>query len=257
MINEKYQPGQAIRRLTLLNKSRSQWRCKCSCGDEHVFVEENDLGWKVSCGCIVIMGLDLATRSGWSVRNSHQHRSKIECGTFTVKDYDWEEKYPIAANLFYRLVKEHQPDFVAIERPEHGVRQFKKKGKADLTGQEETVSTINPAALQLTGIAGAVTAICMMMNIPFGTIAATSWRPVYYGKGIKPAEGQDWKDLAIEACEREKIKLPSTKAEQRDAAEAVGICTCWHKSQIPNIDWMQKRFMDLRTGAAEQKRRVA
>lgn len=206
---------------------------------------------------MIVMGLDLATRSGWAVRDSAKHRSSIKCGTFTVKEYEWESKYGIAANLFYRLVKEHAPDFVAIERPEHGVRQFKKKGKADLTGKEENISTINPAALQLTGIAGAVIGICTLMRIPFGTIAAVSWRPVYFGKGVRPAEKQDWKDLAIQMCERENIQLPRTKAEQRDAAEAVGICTCWHKCDIPKIEWMQRRFMDLRTGAAEQKRSAA
>jgi Holliday junction resolvasome RuvABC endonuclease subunit len=203
------------------------------------------------------MGLDLATTSGWAVRDSARHRSSIQCGTFSVKEYQWEEKYPIAANLFYRLLKEHSPDFVAIERPEHGVRQFAKKGKPDLTGEERNVMTINPAALQLTGIAGAITGICMLMRIPFGTVAAVSWRPVYFGKGVKPGEKKDWKDLAIEACEREHIALPRTKAEQRDAAEAVGICTCWHKCDVPKIDWMQRRFMDLRTGAAEQKRSAA
>jgi hypothetical protein len=174
-----------------------------------------------------------------------------------VSEYAWEEKYAIAANLFYRLIKDHKPDFVAIERPEHGVRQFSKKGKADLTGEERTVMTINPAALQLTGIAGSIIGICMMMRIPYGTIAATSWRPVYYGKGVKPPQGKDWKDLAIESCQREQIKLPSTKAEQKDAAEAVGVCTCWHKCDVPQIEWMQKRFMDLRTGAYEQKRSAA
>jgi Holliday junction resolvasome RuvABC endonuclease subunit len=206
---------------------------------------------------VIVMGLDLATTSGWAVRDSARHRSSIRCGTFSVKEYDWEEKYPVAANLFYRLVKEHAPDFVAIERPEHGVRQFRKKGKADLTGEEQVVSTINPAALQLTGIAGAITAICMMMRIPFGTVAAVSWRPVFFGKGVKPQGKQDWKDLAIEYCERESIQLPRTKAEQRDAAEAVGICSCWHKCDVPKIEWMQRRFMDLRTGAYEQKRSAA
>jgi Holliday junction resolvasome RuvABC endonuclease subunit len=204
-----------------------------------------------------IMGLDLATRSGWAVRDSDKHRSSILCGTFSVKDYDWEEKYAIAANLFYRLIKEHVPDFVAIERPEHGVRQFKKKGKADLTGKEETVSTINPAALQLTGIAGACIAICQIRGIPYGTIAATSWRPVYFGKGIKPPEGQDWKDLAIAYAQREQIVLPPTKAEQRDAAEAIGVCTCWHNCAIPEIKWMQQRFMELRSGAFDAKRKAA
>ena len=208
---------------------------------------------------MIIMGLDLATRSGWAVRDSAKHRSSIQCGTFSVDTNDkgdklvWEEKYAIAANLFYRLLKEYSPDFVAIERPEHGVRQFSKKGKADLTGEEQVVSTINPNALQLTGIAGAIIGICMLMRVPYGTIASTSWRPVYYGKGIKPGQGQDWKDLAIETCERESITLPRTKAEAKDAAEAVGVCTCWHKCDVPKIEWMQKQFMDLRTGAHQAK----
>lgn len=206
---------------------------------------------------MIVMGLDLATRSGWAVRDSARHRSSILCGTFSLKDYAWEAKYAVAANCFYKLVKEHKPDFVAIERPEHGVRQFRKKSKADLTGKEEVVSTINPAALQLTGIAGAVIGICMMMRIPYGTVAAVSWRSVYFGKGVKPAEGQDWKDLAIASCERENIQLPRTKAEAKDASEAVGVCTCWTKCEVPEIKWMQERFMALRTGAYEQKRSAA
>lgn len=206
---------------------------------------------------MIIMGLDLATTSGWAVRDSTKHRSSIKSGTFTVKEYDWEAKYGIAANLFYRLLKEYSPDFVAIERPEHGVRQFAKKGKKDLTGKEEIVQTINPAALQLTGIAGAIIGICTLMRVPYGTIAAVSWRPTYFGKGIKPAEGKDWKDLAIEYANREQIALPTTKAEQRDAAEAIGVCTCWHNCAIPEIKWMQDRFVDLRTGAYDAKRKAA
>lgn len=203
---------------------------------------------------VVIMGLDLATRSGFAVRDSEKHRSTIVCGTFSVDKNDagekleWEAKYGVAAILFHRLIKEHRPDFVAIERPEHGVRQFSKPSKADLTGKEQMVSTINPAALQLTGIAGAVIGVCHVMGIAYGTVAATSWRPAYYGKGVKPPEGMDWKDFAIATCERDNIALPRTKAEQKDAAEAVGVCTCWHKVELPNIGWMRQRFMDIRSG---------
>jgi hypothetical protein len=212
---------------------------------------------------MIICGLDLATQSGYAFRDSDKHRSSIICGVFSVKENDrkekleWEAKYGVAANLFYRLIKEHKPDFVAIERPEHGVRQFSKKGKADLTGEERTVSTINPAALQLTGIAGAVIGICQVMGIPYGTVASASWRSSYYGKGVKPGPGKDWKDLAIASCNQEGIILPPTKAEQRDAAEAVGICTCWHKAELPNIAWMRARFVELRSGAYEQKRNAA
>jgi hypothetical protein len=220
---------------------------------------------------MIIMGLDLSSNSGWAVRDSDRHRSSIETGVISVSEYDWEEKYAIFANLFYPLIKRYRPDFVAIERPEHGVRQFNKQGRPDLTGQQASVMTINPAALQLTGIAGAAIGICMLMKVPYGTIAATSWRPVYFGKGFKPPvekirdrrtgelkDGKpDWKQAAIDSCELEGIKLPSTKKDQKDAAEAVGVCTCWHKCDVPAIGWMQQRFMELRTGAAAHKKEVA
>lgn len=98
---------------------------------------------------------------------------------------------------------------------------------------------------------------CQIRNIPYGTIAATSWRPFHFGKGVKPPEGNDWKDLAIEYAQHENIALPSTKAEPRDAAEAIGVCNCWHNCAIPEIKWMQQRFIDLRTGAYQHKRSAA
>lgn len=212
---------------------------------------------------MIVMGLDLSSNSGWAVRDSAKHRSSIECGIINVSDYAWEEKYCSFAIQFLPLVRTYKPDFVAIERPEHGVRQFAQRGKKDMMGEEQSAMTINPAALQLTGIAGAAIAICSLMNIPYGTIAANAWRPVYFGKGFKPApekirdqktgqikEGKpDWKQAAIAACEREGIKLPSTKKDQKDAAEAVAVCTCWARCDVPEIDWMQKRFIALRTGA--------
>jgi Holliday junction resolvasome RuvABC endonuclease subunit len=212
---------------------------------------------------MIVMGLDLANNSGWAVRDSGRHRSSIECGVISVSDYDWEEKYAIFSINFLPLIRTHKPDFVAIERPEHGVRQFSKPGKPDLTGQQQNALTINPAALQLTGIAGAAIAICSLMNIPYGTIAANSWRPMYFGKGFKPPLEQirdrstgkmkdgkpAWKQAAIEVAEREGIRLPSTVKDQKDAAEAVAVCTCWTKCDVPQIEWMQKRFLDLRTGA--------
>lgn len=209
------------------------------------------------------MGLDLANNSGWAVRDSATHRSAIQCGVIAVGEYDWESKYAAFAVQFLALMRKHKPDFVAIERPEHGVRQFAQKRRPDLTGEAPDAMTINPAALQLTGIAGAAIAICTLLNVPFGTIAAVSWRPVYFGKGFKPAaqkiqdrstgkmkDGKpDWKQAAIDAAEREGIRLPTTKKDQKDAAEAIGICTCWHKCEVPQIKWMQDRFLALRTGA--------
>ena len=213
------------------------------------------------------MGLDLASNAGWAVRNSEKHRSSIECGVISVSEYEWEAKYASFAMQFLPIVRKYQPNFVAIERPEHGVRQFSKPGKPDLTGETQNALTINPGALQLTGIAGAAIAICALMKIPYGTIAANAWRPVYFGRGFKPAPEQirdrktgqlkdgkaNWKQAAIDACEREGIRLPSTKKDQKDAAEAVGICTCWHKCDVPEIKWMQARFLELRTGSYKRE----
>lgn len=212
---------------------------------------------------MIIMGLDLATNSGWAVRDSDKHRSSIECGVISVGDYDWETKYGSFSVQLLQIVRKYNPDFVAIELPEHGVRQFKKKGKPDLTGQAEETNTINPGALQLTGIVGAAVAVVTLLNIPCGFIASKSWRPIYYGKGYKPPmkmvrsqktgqlreDGADWKGVAIQACEREGIKLPPNKKDQEDAAEAVAICTCWTKTTVLSLKWMQDRFLDLRTGA--------
>ncbi|MCZ4500982.1 MAG: hypothetical protein JWQ74_3537 [Marmoricola sp.] len=212
---------------------------------------------------MIVMGLDLATNSGWAVRDSAKHRSSIECGVISVGEYDWETKYGSFSVQLLALVRQHKPDFVAIERPEHGVRQFKKAGKPDLTGQAQETATINPGALQLTGIVGAAVTVCTLMNIPCGFIAANSWRPIYYGKGFRPPvklvrdrktgkqreDGLDWKQAAIDACDREGIKLPTNKDDQRDAAEAVAVCTCWAKTTVLGLEWMEKRFIAIRTGA--------
>ncbi|TQX92352.1 hypothetical protein EQW76_00680 [Rhizobium sp. rho-13.1] len=204
---------------------------------------------------MVILALDLATNSGWAVRFSWRDPSAIICGTFNVgendagEDVSWETKYALTGNQVYRLIMEHKPDFVVIEEAEHRVAQFSKKKKNPMTGQVEETNTINPAALQLTGISGAAIAICMMLGIPCGTIPSRSWHSKYHGKGVKPGPKEDWKDVAIRACELEHIPLPPTKKAQRDAAEAVCISACWHWSNILDLAWMRKRFMDLRTGA--------
>lgn len=95
---------------------------------------------------------------------------------------------------------------------------------------------------------------CRIRNIPYGTIAAPSWRPVHLGNGVKPPEGNDLKDLAIEYALHENIALPSTKAEQRDAGGGDRRLQLLAQLRIPEIKWMQQRFIDLRTGAYQHKR---
>ncbi|WP_245448000.1 hypothetical protein [Neorhizobium sp. T6_25] len=256
MSNTKFFAGKTVGRLKLICEAVGGWKCECSCGREPIFSEEA-LASVRSCGCIVILGLDLATNSGWAVRYSWRNAAAIKCGTFNVAENDsgeevsWETKYALTSTQVYKLIIEHKPDFVAIEEPEHRVTQFNKKKKNPVTGAIEESSTINPNALQLSGISGAAIGVCMMMGVACGTIPSRSWHSKYHGKGVKPEPKEDWKDVAIRSCEREHVPLPPTKKAQRDAAEAVCISACWHWCSVLDISWMRKRWMDLRTGAAK------
>lgn len=256
MKKPKYYPGKANGRLSLIDFDGAQWACECSCGQTAFFCEK-DLVEVRSCGCIVILALDLATNSGWAVRYSWRKPAAIQCGVFNVgsndagDDVSWETKYALTSNQVYRLILEHKPDFVVIEEAEHRVTQFSKKKKNPVTGALEESSTINPNALQLTGISGAAIGTCMNMGVPCGTIPSRSWHSKYHGKGNKPGLKEDWKDVAIRACNQENIPLPSTKKDQKDAAEAVCISACWHWCNVLDLNWMRKRFLYLRTGAAK------
>lgn len=219
---------------------------------------------------MIVIGGDLAANSGYAVRDSEKHRSTIECGVISVDEYEWEARYAIFAIQWLDLMRKYSPDFVALEAPEHGVRQFAKKEKTDLAGNDSGL-TINPGALQLTGIVSAAVTCCTLLSIPWGIVYPITWRGAYYGKDFVPPrkmvrdaktgrmrdEGPDWKQAAIDAAEREGIRLPSTKKDKKDAAEAIGVGTCWHKAKIPEIKWIQDKFVDLRTGAYRKKEHAA
>jgi hypothetical protein len=250
--------GKKFGRLVVRKYLGGTYQCECSCGEEPVFSEQDLLDDVRSCGCIVILGLDLATNSGYAVRFSWRHTSAIECGVFNVaennsgEEVSWETKYALAAKQIHNLIVKYKPDFVAIEEAEHRVTQFSKKKHNPITGAFEEINTINPNALQLTGISGAAIGICMREGIACGTIPSRSWHAKFH-KGEKPRAKEDWKDVAIRSCERDLVPLPPTKKAQRDAAEAVCISGCWHWCKVLDIKWMRKRWMDLRTNAYASK----
>lgn len=254
---KKIEIGKRFGRLHVREKVAGGYRCDCSCGKEPVF-SEDDLKYVQSCGCIVILGLDLATNSGYAVRFSWRDASATKNGVFNVaennrgEEVSWETKYALTAKQIHNLIVEYRPDFVAIEEAEHRVTQFSKKKNNPITGALEEINTINPNALQLTGISGAAIGICMREGVACGTIPSRSWHAKYH-KGEKPRPKEDWKDVAIRSCERDGVTLPPTKKAQRDAAEAVCISACWHWCKVLDIEWMRKRWMALRTNAYAAK----
>jgi hypothetical protein len=213
---------------------------------------------------VLIEGLDIATSCGVAQVEKPGRLSAARCLCLHAHGENSEEK---AGELAWQLMQRYRdtasrPHFVAIEMPMRNVMTFKKKGK-DLAGQTQKL-TINPNSLQLSGLAGGAVAVLNCYRIPWGLVASVTWRKAYFGKGFVPpkakkldrATGQiietdedDWKQAAIDMALRERIALPSTKAEQRDAAEAIGVAWAWEScSFIPARH--QAAFMALRTGQA-------
>jgi hypothetical protein len=195
-------------------------------------------------GGMLILGLDVATSCGHALVDRQRGLSATICGAWHAEGENGEDKAGfLAANRLYGFLKEHRPAFCAIEMPQRSVTRFDRK-RTDLTG-EHSEATINPNALQLSALAGGVVAMLDAWKTPWGLIAPATWRSGYFGKGKKPNNG-DWKQLAIDEALRQKIVLPSTKAAQRDAAEAIGIAVSWERCTfVPQRH--QEAFMALRT----------
>jgi hypothetical protein len=195
----------------------------------------------------MIAGLDIATSAGWALIEPRERPSSWRCGIWKAEGDNGEEKAGHLAMQIIPFMKMHKPGFVAIEMPQRNVQTFGKK-RQDMAGEAKEM-TINPNALQLSALAGAAVAILDAYRIPWGLIASATWRSAYFGKGVKPQTGKDWKDLAIDHARMQRVELPSTKAAQRDAAEALGVAVSWERCTfIPARH--QAAFMALRTGRA-------
>lgn len=196
---------------------------------------------------MLILGLDIATSTGACWMDTALPPSQWRCLALGAEGAFQEEKASDLALFLHAEGEQRRPDFVAIEMPQRSVTRFGKKQVDPETGEETAGSTINPNALKLSALAAAATAAFDILGVPWGLIAVSTWRSAYYGKGVKPGHGDDWKELAIQWADRQGIVLPPTKKAQMDAAEAVGIASSWIKcTQIPERH--QRAFMDLRLG---------
>src|SRR5690606_26236705 len=106
-------------------------------------------------GGMIILALDVATSCGWAVYDTDRPPSAIVCGALRFEGANAFEKVADMRRKLPRLIREHRPDFCAIEAPLAFVPQFKKKTKT-MFGEEEETSTINPGTImQLNRLAGA------------------------------------------------------------------------------------------------------
>lgn len=173
----------------------------------------------------LILGLDIATTTGFALYTVNEPLSTIETGTIKADGADAELK---AASLGYKvcqLIKQHHPNFVAIEQPLSNVVQFRKKTKS-LFGEAEQL-TINPNSLQLKAMAGGVLSVVECWRIPWIKIPIQTWRKHFLGRGREKGwQRADWKRAAIERCRS--LHIP---VKNNDAAEAVGIALSGSVSQ--------------------------
>lgn len=172
-----------------------------------------------------ILGLDIATTTGFAWYEPGQSLSTIRTGLIKASGDNAEEKAASIAQQMVAILKNDRPDFVAIEQPMRNVVSFKKT-KQTLNGPVEE-NTINPNALQLSSLSGAVIAIIAAYRIPWETIPSSTWRKHFLGMGRSPGfDRAAWKRAAVDRCRTFRIDVKNA-----DAAEAVGIAIAGENCQ--------------------------
>ncbi|HEU4986884.1 MAG TPA: hypothetical protein VFT89_07445 [Rhizobiaceae bacterium] len=166
---------------------------------------------------MIILGLDVATTTGFAWYEPGSSLSSIKTGLIKAQGENAEEKAASLAQQLVAMFKAGKPDFVAIEQPMRNVVSFKKK-RQDFAGEVEE-QTLNPNALQLSSLAGAAVGIIAAYRIPWETIPSATWRKHFLGMGRSPGfDRAAWKRAAVERCRMFRIEVKNA-----DAAEAVGI----------------------------------
>lgn len=133
----------------------------------------------------VILGLDIASRTGWAYYDDKASLSAIRVGHIQCEGEEFEDKSAFLGKALVKLIKSDRPDFVLIERPMRA-QPIGGKRTVKFMGEEQTVeakgSGIN-AVISSNQLVGAASAIIGAYNIPFETIASVSWRKAFLGFG--------------------------------------------------------------------------
>lgn len=174
---------------------------------------------------MLILGLDIATVSGYAWYEPGCSLSAIKTGVLKAQGDDAEQKAASLACQLVALLKPSKPDFVAIEQPMRNVVSFKKT-RQTLAGPVDE-QTINPNALQLEGLVCAAVAIIAAYRIPWECVPSQTWRKHFLGMGRSPGfDRAAWKRAAVDRCRAFKIDVKNA-----DAAEAVGIAMAGEATQ--------------------------
>lgn len=167
---------------------------------------------------MLILGLDIATTTGFAWYDTEASLSAIKAGSFRIGGEGFEQRAGEMGAIMIRMMREQRPDFVAMEQPTRNVMQHRRQGH-DLAGEHDELTINAGTSLLLNQLTGAAAAIIRGYRIPFDVIAPTSWRKQFLGFGKRPGwQRKDWKRAARDRCAQLKITVTND-----DQADAVGI----------------------------------
>lgn len=186
---------------------------------------------------MIIMGMDVATRTGWSFYDTKAPLSSIRVGHIDCEGVDYENKAAFLGKAVMKLIKAERPDFIVMERPirtQPGKQVRKVKMIGDIQQVEVSGSGLN-AVISSNQLVGSVSGIIGAYALPFETIASVSWRKSFLGFGTRSGwQRKDWKKAARDRCEQFKIKVKND-----DQAEAVGIA--FHGAGLQQAKLIEQR----------------
>ncbi|TWG90343.1 Holliday junction resolvasome RuvABC endonuclease subunit [Mesorhizobium sp. J18] len=178
---------------------------------------------------MIILGLDVATKLGWAVYDTSKTPSSIISGSIKLEGDNAFEKAQDMRRKLPKLIREHQPDFAAMEAPLEFAPQFKKMQRT-LLGEEETTSTINSKTIaMLNRLAGAAQMAVQGQNVRCIEVRPQTWQTII----PKTITGKP-KQRAQQFCDMLKIVSPNMDA--RDAA----IIAYWAAGHCQELRLLQR-----------------
>jgi len=189
----------------------------------------------------LILGLDIATVTGFAWYDTGKDLSAIEAGSFRIEGEGFEERAGIMGRKIVGLIRDRRPDFIGIERPTRNVVQHRKV-RRDLVGQADDATTINAGtSMLLNQFTGAAVGVIAAYRVPYEAIAPETWRKQFLGFGRHAGwQRKDWKRAAREKCDQLRIQVSND-----DAADAVGVAFAGASSQT--FRWLTREDCQVGT----------
>lgn len=173
-----------------------------------------------------IIAFDPSKNTGFAIFDPARDHSAIKCGVLQMPD--GAKHYFTADQIGLKVTTLIRDEIKAGGKPDFAVLEEQSLAKIGNTSAD---AMIYPWVAT-----SAIVATLANFGIPYGTIPASTWRVMFFGKSFKPAldsKGKkDWKKAAVAECERLGITLPTQKTISHNAAESCALAVCWRGAKL-------------------------